>query len=276
MITFLKKVFLIVCPSPLIKPAVAVLFWTRYCHYRIEELLLPNRMKGFCPCCGRKFQSFVPGPFRNNSQRFNSPRYENTKQEVLCPICRSFPRHRILALWGKKHEALFRKADILFFAPVRSERMWMKRNHIPCVTADLYSHDVDLKIDIQNTGLPAESSDIVICNHVLEHVDDFRKALKEMYRILRPGGSFISSFPMDPNVELLDEDPSVQTEEERVRRFGQNDHLRVFGMKADRFLTEAGFEVERIEGKDYPEEILPVVGPADYDINLLFRCVKPG
>ena len=106
-------------------------------------------------------------------------------------------------------------------------------------------------------------------------MDDFRVALKEMYRILRPGGSFICSFPMDPNVELLDEDPSVQTDEERVRRFGQDDHRRVFGMKADRFLTEAGFSVERIEGKDYPEEILPVVGPADYDMNLLFRCIKP-
>ena len=81
---------------------------------------------------------------------------------------------------------------------------------------------------------------------------------------------------MDPNVESLEEDPSVQTEEERIRRFGQSDHLRVFGMNADRFLSEAGFEVERIEGKDCPEEILPVVGPADYDMNLLFRCVKRG
>lgn len=253
---------------------MAVLFWTRYCRYRIEELLFPNRMKGFCPCCGMKFQSFVSGPFRNRPERFNPARYEHTRQEVLCPICRSLPRHRILALWGKKHEALFRKADILFFAPVRSERMWMKRNHISCVTADLYSPGVDLIIDIQHTGLPDQSYDIIVCNHVLEHVDDFRQALKEMYRILRPGGSFICSFPMDPNVELLDEDLSVRTEAERIRRFGQNDHQRVFGMKADQFLAEAAFTVERIDGNDYPEEILPVVGPADYDNNLLFRCIK--
>lgn len=122
--------------------------------------------------------------------------------------------------------------------------------------------------------MPDESYDLIVCNHVLEHVDDFRKALKEMYRILRPGGSFVCSFPMDPTIELLDEDSSVQTEEERVKRFGQNDHLRVFGMKADRFLEEAGFTVEKIDGRDYPDEILPVVGPADYDINLLFRCIK--
>ena len=122
--------------------------------------------------------------------------------------------------------------------------------------------------------LESESFDLITMWHVLEHVDDFRKALREMYRILRPGGSFICSFPMDPKIELLDEDPAIQTEEERIRRFGQDDHKRVFGMKADRFLTEAGFEVERIDGKDYPKEILPVVGPADYDMNLLFRCIK--
>lgn len=222
------------------------------------------------------FQSYVAGPFRDHPERFNSVRYEHTKQEVLCPFCSSMPRHRILALWGKAHKQYLRKADILYFAPGGSERMWLKRNHVSCVTADLYSEAVDLKLDIQDTGLPDESYDVIVCNHVLEHVDDFRKALKEMYRILRSGGSFICSFPMDTNMELLDEDPCVQTEEERVRRFGQNDHQRVFGIKADRFLTEAGFEVERIDGKDYPEEILPVVGPADYDMNLLFRCVKRG
>lgn len=115
---------------------------------------------------------------------------------------------------------------------------------------------------------------MIICNHVLEHVDDFRVALKEMYRILRPGGSIICSFPMDPNIEILDEDFTVYSNENRIRRFGQYDHKRVLGMKADQFLTEAGFSVAKIRGEEYPDSILPIVGPADYDINLLFRCVK--
>lgn len=184
------------------------------------------------------------------------------------------PRHRILALWFQKRMDLLRNGDILYFSPNKCEVLWMKRNKIACVTADLYRQTVDLKLDIQATGLPDESYDVIVCNHVLEHVDDFRMALKEMHRILRSGGSFICSFPMDPDVELLNESPEAQTEEERVGRFGQNDHKRVFGMKADRFLSEAGFSVERIDGKDYPEEILPITGPADYDANILFRCVK--
>ena len=238
-------------------------------------IFFPKKMTGKCPCCGMKLQSFSAGGFRNYPNVYDPARYEHTRQDVICPVCWSLPRHRILILWFENNMDYLRKADILYFAQGKSERKWLKRRHLSCVTADLYSKAVDLNLDIQSTGLPDESYDVIVCNHVLEHVDDFRVALKEMYRVLRPGGTFICSFPMDPKVELLDEDPSVQTDEDRVRRFGQNDHKRVFGMKADRFLTEAGFSVERIDGKDYPEEILPVVGPADYDMNLLFRCIKP-
>ena len=99
--------------------------------------------------------------------------------------------------------------------------------------------------------------------------------MREMYRILRSGGFFICSFPMDLKVNLLDEDRTVQTAEERYQRFGQDDHKRVFGMNADSFLAEAGFTVERICGDHYPDEILPVIGPAAYDMNIFFRCVKP-
>ena len=150
---------------------------------------------------------------------------------------------------------------------------WMRRRRIPCTTADLFQ-EADLSIDIQDTGLDDGSFDFVVCNHVLEHVDDFRAALSELHRILRKDGSLICSFPMDPAIELVDEDPSVRTPEGRVERFGQHDHMRVFGMGADRLLADAGFSVERIDGSDYPAEILPVVGPADYDMNVLFRCVR--
>ena len=114
-----------------------------------------------------------------------------------------------------------------------------------------------------------------MCNHVLEHVEDFRVALREVWRVLRPGGSLICSFPMDSNVELLDEGPSA-SDEERLLRFGQNDYLRVFGMGASRLLKEDGLEVEEIRGEDCPDKIAPVIGPADYDANVLFRCVKAG
>ncbi len=117
---------------------------------------------------------------------------------------------------------------------------WMKKSNVSCTTADLVA-PADLKLDIQNTKLPDQSYDAIFCNHVLEHVDDFRKALKELYRILRFGGYLICSFPMDPNVEVIDETEDILSETERIRRFGQVDHKRIFGMNADRLLIETGF-----------------------------------
>ena len=274
MFSKIKKLFIKTCPKSLLNTAVILVHKGRMIRSKATMILCPKKAVWICPCCGYKFQTFIAGDYSERQARFNASRYEHTRQDVLCPVCKALPRHRILASWSDKHKELFKKAGILYFAPEYSMTLWMNRNEITYTTADLYDK-ADLKLDIQDTGLPDASYEIVIANHVLEHVDDFRKALREMKRILKPGGSFICSFPMDPKVELLDEEEEPLPSEERIKRFGQNDHKRVFGMKADQFLTEVGFEVELIRGEDYPDEILPVVGPADYDMNILFCCRKP-
>ena len=262
------------CPEPLRKPLSGAYHMMRGLPYRFDMALHRREMKVFCPCCGLRFRSFTAGNHRTLVGIVDISRYMDTRQDVLCPYCRALPRHRILALWCEKHREVLRRSSILYFAPEHSMQLWMRRNKVSIVTADLF-RPADLKLDIQRTGLAAASYDAVFCNHVLEHVDDFRAALREVHRILRPGGMFLCSFPMDPKIDLpVDEDPAVVTAEGRIRRFGQIDHQRVFGMKADRFLTDAGFLVEPIRGEDYPDEILPVVGPADYDWNLLFCCRK--
>lgn len=274
MFSKIKKTFIKTCPKSLLNAAVYIVHKARMIRSKATMILNPKKAVCFCPCCGYRFRAFIAGDYSERQARFNATRYEHTRQDVLCPVCKALPRHRILASWSYKHIELFKGAEILCFAPEYSMTLWMSRNEITCTTADLYDK-ADLKLDIQNTGLPDVSYDVVIANHVLEHVDDFRKALREMYRILKPAGIFICSFPMDPKIELLDEEEEPLSLEERLRRFGQNDHKRVFGMKADQFLIEAGFEVETIKGEDYPDKILPVVGPADYDMNILFCCRKP-
>lgn len=271
----IKQAFLRVCPESLIKPALKVVRKGRIFRYRIYLVLHRREKSVFCPCCGLRCRSFNGDNYLDNPSRFNPERYKHTRQDVLCPMCRALPRHRILALWCAEHIEKLKSSKILYFAPEYSMIQWMDRNGISYTTADLYA-EADLRLDIQETGLPDESYDVIIANHVLEHVDDFRKALREMRRILREDGVFICSFPMDQTVELLDEEAEPLSESERIKRFGQNDHKRVFGKEADKLLSEAAFVVQVIDGADYPDEILPVIGPADYDINRLFCCIKKG
>lgn len=273
LISSLKKWITKHCPASVIKIADVIYDRYRLVRYKLVMVLHPHSTKFYCPCCGIRLRNFAIGTYLEYPDIFNLQRYEKTKQDVLCPYCKSLPRHRMLASWFNNHIESLRNSTILYFAPEYSMTLWVKAKKAQYITADLY-READLKLDIQATGLPDASYDIIIANHVLEHVDDFRKALREMYRILKPGGSFICSFPMDPKIEILDEETEPLPPEERLRRFGQNDHKRVFGMKADQLLTEAGFEVETIRGEDYPEEILPVIGPADYDMNILFCCRK--
>ena len=149
----------------------------------------------------------------------------------------------------------------------------MDRHGIRAVTADLFN-PADLKIDIEDTGLESDSYDVIICNHVLEHVTDYRKALRELRRIVRPDGMIIISFPVDTKLDTAYEDNRIVTKEDRVRHFGQHDHLRVFGRDSKELLEHHGFIVEEIRGEDCDAIIKPVVGPADYDYDVLWACRK--
>ena len=152
-------------------------------------------------------------------------------------------------------------------------RYYMRKKEIPIVTADLY-HRADLRLDIQNTGLESGCFDIVLCNHVLELVNDFQKALKELFRIIAPGGMLVCSFPIDTSKERITEGVPGLTRKEHISMFGQYDHNRLFGRDSKELLARAGFQVETIDIRFLPPEILPVTGPADYDSNEIFICRK--
>lgn len=114
------------------------------------------------------------------------------------------------------------------------------------ITADLESPLADMHFDVQSIPLAECSIDVVIANHLLEHIADDRLALREIYRILRPGGWGILLVPEDRARATTFEDDSITDPEERTRLFGQYDHRRVYGRDYDDRVREAGFEVERI------------------------------
>ena len=115
------------------------------------------------------------------------------------------------------------------------------------VTADLESPLADIHFDVQQIPLADDSVDVVICNHILEHVADDRKALRELHRILKPGGWGIVLSPVDRDYERTYEDDSITDPDERTRIFGQYDHQRIYGADYVDRLREAGFEAADID-----------------------------
>ncbi|MCR5059892.1 MAG: methyltransferase domain-containing protein [Saccharofermentans sp.] len=227
----------------------------------------------FCPCCSKYFDAFRDERFYADPKRFNPDMFSNARQDVICDFCRSAPRHRIIAEWAEDNISLLQSSKILYFAPELSMMLWFRKNRIRVKTADLYDPRTDLKLDITALDLPDGSEDIVFCNHILEHVSDYSKALSELHRVIRKGGRLIISFPIDPDTDIVREGNGCSVEE-RIRLFGQNDHLRVFGKNSGRLLEDAGFEVDVIDVNAMPENIMPVTGPADYDANVIFCCIR--
>ena len=114
-------------------------------------------------------------------------------------------------------------------------------------TADLESPLAELHFDVLRIPLPDASYDVLICNHLLEHVADDRRALGEFYRILRPGGWGILLSPVDRSRAATFEDDSITDPAERTRIFGQYDHRRIYGRDYGGRLRETGFEVREID-----------------------------
>jgi len=116
-------------------------------------------------------------------------------------------------------------------------------NNLNYTTADLESPLADVKLDVQQMPFGKNEFDMVICNHVLEHVPDDRKAIREIFRVLKPGGCAILQVPTDYGREVTFEDPSVTDPMERLKLFRQKDHFRLYGKDYLNRLMEAGFVI---------------------------------
>ena len=246
----------------------------------ISRIYIQSKVKGdklpfYCPCCNTYLKSFSDNKYYKKPEIYNPARYEHNDQNVICPVCGSLPRHRILVTWLDRNVDWLKDKKVLHFAQEKSLKLWMDRHKISYVTADLFNK-ADLKLNIEDTGLDDSSWDMIICNHVLEHVSDYKKALHELYRILTPEGKMIISFPVDKSYSSVYEDPTITKPEDCVKYFGQRDHLRVFGRDSTYMLEDIGFCVEEIDGEKlaavdhFWAKIKPVVGPADYDSNVLY------
>ncbi|MGA2795001.1 MAG: methyltransferase domain-containing protein [Roseiarcus sp.] len=162
--------------------------------------------------------------------------------DVLCPGCLSLERHRALAIYDEQNN-LFAGKDILHFAPEPGvKKLVLGRSPKSYRTCDLYAKNVDLRINVEAIDLPDALVDLILCLHVLEHVDD-RKAMPELRRILRPSGTAIVMVPVEEGLDETYENPDILSRADRLLHFGQEDHVRYYGRDIRDRLRAAGFSV---------------------------------
>jgi SAM-dependent methyltransferase len=196
------------------------------------------------PIDGKQFRTFLPYG------------YEKPRENVLSPSTLSLERHRLLWLYLRNETDFFsRPASLLHFAPEQAFYSRFKRlGHLEYVTTDLNSPLAAVRADICDLPFADNRFDIILCNHVLEHIPDHHKALSELYRVMKPGGWGIFQVPQELKRETTFEDPTITDPDERRRIFGQYDHVRVYGRDYFDLLRQAGFEVEAV---DYTARFTP-------------------
>ncbi|MGN6532139.1 MAG: class I SAM-dependent methyltransferase [Ginsengibacter sp.] len=168
--------------------------------------------------------------------------------------CGSLERHRALWIFLKEQGELFNsQLKLLHVAP---EKVYYKKfssnKNISYYPIDLHPDNYTygrktIEMDVTRLNFPDEFFDAIICNHVLEHVVEDTKAMKEMYRVLKPGRWAILNVPIDLNREKTFEDASITDPQKRMELFHQSDHVRIYGKDYTSRLTCAGFQVETIE-----------------------------
>ncbi len=217
--------------------------------FRLFAPMIYKGNKVECPVCELSFRKFL-------SYGSKVAHREN----VLCPYDLTLERHRLMWIYLKRASNFFSatKLDVLHIAPEQCfHSKFKKQKNLNYLTGDLVSPIADIHFDLHNIPLKENSYDVVFCNHVLEHVNDAHQCMRELFRVMKPGGWGIFQVPQDLSREFTYEDSSITTPEDREKHFWQKDHVRLFGRDYPQWLEGAGFKVEIAFSKSplSPEEL---------------------
>jgi len=195
---------------------------------------VPFKGEGYhCPICKTNLKKWIP---------------INEGTDNLCPACGSIARTRLMTkiLFDAPLLLEERTWSMLHFSPSRPlKRLLRKYPKLDYVTTDYESKHEDRNYDITAIPEPDDRFDLIICFHVLEHIPDDRKAMEELFRILKPRGKILLQTPFQRGETY--EDPSIISEEGREKHFGQKDHVRIYGLKSFiRRLKDVGFKTSKL------------------------------
>lgn len=205
-----------------------------------------------CPICNAGVRGFEPEG-EGHAVLFDLDVIGGGRRaDVVCPVCGSVDRERLVFLFINQRGLANGPMRIMHVAPESKLGPWLrKRAEGGYVSVDLMDKFVDQNLDLTDIPYPDATFDAIICNHVMEHIPADAKAMSECFRVMRPGGWGIFQVPIGGKLDATTEDPSVEDPAERQRRFGQDDHIRIYAH--DDYvarLERAGFKVEQFRWAD--------------------------
>ena len=217
----------------------------------------------YCPICQRGYSRFLPGP-------------DNIRSNSKCPGCSSLERHRLLWLYLTRELNIFTsEMKLLNIAPDYATQTKLRSlTNVDYTSVDLESPLAAYKADLTNLNFNNNTFDAILCYHVLEHIEDDKKAISEMFRVLKSDGWAILQSPVDLEREYTFEDFTITSPEERKKAYGQSDHVRIYGRDYPLRLKDAGFIVKEdaFINKFSRYEITKYVLDKD---EIIFFCTKP-
>ncbi len=208
-----------------------------------------------CPFCNKADIEYEPVGFEFEVLDRLKVVGGGRREYAKCSECSSTDRERLVYLYLKNFTSLFDDSlSVLHIAPEKRLRDKIEENtKLDYTTADLKKTFVDMNFDLCEIPLEDDRFDIIICNHVLEHIVDDEKAMKELFRILKPNGFAVLQVPFSPLLDSTYEDETIVSEEDREMCFGQGDHVRIYGLDYINRLESSGFSVEKFIWQSHEE-----------------------
>jgi len=223
-------------------PRPNLIWWSKFLAPFIDILYRGNEFTD--PINGKSYRKFLPYG------------YVKQRDNALSPGTLSLERHRLLWLYLNNETNFFSKTlKVLHVAPEQCfYKLFKNLKKINYTTFDLNSPLADIKGDICNLPFKENSFDFILCNHVLEHINDDNKAMKELYRVLNKNGTAILQVPINQKSSKTLEDSSIVDKKERIEKFGQYDHIRLYGLDYFKKLESFGFKVNPLKySKEFTE-----------------------
>jgi SAM-dependent methyltransferase len=199
----------------------------------------------YCPICQKHSRLF-----------FTSK--DGLRKNAVCPSCGSFERQRFLMLVFNKYSFINPdKYKMLDIAPSFSLQKVFKGNrNIEYTSFDIASCLADIKGDITSMPFGDSSFDIIICSHVLEHIENDMTALSEIKRVLKTNGKAFIQIPLDKNLISTFEDKTITSPEQRKECYGQSDHVRIYGLDFSERLEKTGLNCQIVNCSESFDESL--------------------